>query len=125
MTTMKQTGDRGECCAAEFLQSGGFRIVEQNFYSRFGEIDIIAENQQYILFVEVKTRVKGGLASPAAAVTPQKQRRILKTAEIYLLSHPGELQPRFDVIEVFTAPNGEVAGLNHLENAFWVGSAHR
>ena len=113
------TGEAGEKHIAKLLKRRGFRILERNFRSRFGEIDIIAENRQYILFVEVKTREKGGLVRPFEAITPAKQRRLLLTAEIYLAAHPVTTQPRFDAAAVYTE-QGKIVGEEYLENVFGV-----
>ena len=93
MTDKKKLGDRGEDYTARHLEKQGFHIVE----SRYGEIDIIAENEEYLLFVEVKTRKAGSMVPGEAAVTPQKQQKLRFTAESYLLEHPTDRQPRFDV----------------------------
>lgn len=114
-----RSGPFGETCAAEYLREHGFRILERNYRSRFGEIDIIAENDQYIVFTEVKTRQISSLAGPEEAVTPGKQKKIAKTALLYLQKHPTRLQPRFDVIGIVTSGDGPtVQSLRHVENAF-------
>lgn len=82
------SGAAGEVLAARFLREKGYTIQAANVRSRFGEIDIIAADTQYIAFVEVKTRSEGALYAPREAVTPAKQRRILATAAQYLCSHP-------------------------------------
>lgn len=111
------SGKAGEEYVCRLLKRRGYRILVQNYRCRFGEIDIIAEKRPYIVFVEVKTREKGSLASPWEAVTPEKQRKIIRTAEWYLSSHPIQLQPRFDVAAVETE-NGRMTGTEFLENAF-------
>lgn len=117
--TKGKTGRRGEDEAARFLSGRGYRIVTRNFHSRYGEIDIIAENGDYIVFAEVKTRVKGSMLLPREAVDAKKQSRIIMTAKMYLSCHDiGKLQPRFDVIEVTTGSNSEIKKINNIENAF-------
>ena len=113
-------GAAGEVLAARFLRDAGYTLVGANYRSRFGEIDIIAEDDEYIAFVEVKTRGEDALYAPREAVTAQKQERIRKTALLYLQNHPTPLQPRFDVIEVVTKPGKAVSALRleHLQNAF-------
>ncbi|MCI1964636.1 MAG: YraN family protein [Oscillospiraceae bacterium] len=114
-----RSGPAGETCAAEYLKKSGFQIVERNYRSRFGEIDIIAENGQYIVFAEVKTRQMSSIAEPEAFVTPAKQKRIAKTALLYLQKHPTRLQPRFDVIGIVMGESGtSVLSLHHLKDAF-------
>lgn len=111
------TGMAGEEHIAKLLRSRGFEILERNYSCRFGEIDIIARDWQYIVFVEVKTRERGGLVSPFESITPQKQRRILLTAGLYLTEHATKLQPRFDAAAVYTE-KGRITGEEYLENAF-------
>lgn len=111
------TGKAGEAHIAKLLKKNGYRILEKNYHSRFGEIDIIGENGQYIVFVEVKTRERGSMVSPLEAITPAKQRRLILTAETYLGLHPSGLQPRFDAAAVYTE-NGRIVGEEYLENAF-------
>lgn len=112
-------GPLGEKYAAEYLRDQGFQILERNYRSRFGEIDIIAENSQYIVFAEVKTRQMSILAEPEEAVTSGKQKKIARTALLYLQKHPTRLQPRFDVIGIVTAgTNSTVRSLHHVKDAF-------
>ena len=120
MRKSAKRGFAGEDLTAEYLKEKGFIITERNFHSRFGEIDIIAENEQYILFVEVKTRREGALVSPADAVDHHKQQKIIMTAGTYLSRTLCELQPRFDVaqITVRTVGGREEFSLSYLENAF-------
>lgn len=114
-----KSGPFGEQCAAEYLERKGFRILARNYHSRFGEIDIIAENSRYIIFAEVKTREKFAMVAPEEAVTPAKQTKIAKTALMYLRKNQTRLQPRFDVIGVVTSANGnQVRSIHHIENAF-------
>lgn len=112
------TGQVGERYAAKQLKKMGYKILYKNYHSRFGEIDIVAANSQYIVFVEVKTRMeKGSLIHPFEAITPQKRAKILATARAYLMVHTETRQPRFDVAAVFTE-NGKVTDFQYLENAF-------
>ena len=117
MENKKLTGRRGEAAAAEFLKSEGYRIVGMNYSCRFGEIDVIAENREYIVFAEVKTRKNADFAQAREFVTAAKQQRIAATAQLWLQSNPTEKQPRFDVIEVYGA-HGSAERINHIENAF-------
>lgn len=119
-------GAAGEVIAARFLRDKGYTITAANVHSRFGEIDIIAKNQKYIVFVEVKTRREDAIYAPREAVTAAKQRRIISTASMYLKSHPTPLQPRFDVIEVVTATDDpmKVSELNHLMGAYEMEGLH-
>lgn len=113
----QKAGRTGEDYAAEWLIEHGYRIIARNYCSRFGEIDIIAENSQYIIFVEVKTREDGSMVSPAEAVTLSKQKKILLTAQEYLQKNLSPLQPRFDVAAVTTL-HRKPLGLQYFSNAF-------
>lgn len=113
---MNRRGEAGEHAARKFLEKKGYCVVSTNYRSRFGEIDIIATTRQYIVFVEVKTRSVGAIARPMEFVDRPKQRRIQKTAMLYLASHPTSLQPRFDVIEVLAEEKKNT--IRHLQNAF-------
>ena len=115
------SGALGERFTAEQLQGQGYTILERNYHSRYGEIDIIAERSPYIVFVEVKTRRDSHLVSPLEAVTAAKQEKIRKTALCYLQEHPQaqSLQPRFDVSAVYTSGDGKtVLRSRYLPDAF-------
>ena len=112
-------GAWGEHTARAYLERAGYRTVETNFRTRFGEIDIIAERGEYIVFVEVKTRKSDRFAAAREYFTSAKQRRIIATAELWLRQHPTVLQPRFDAVEVYGGEGATSAPrINHLENAF-------
>ena len=113
-------GAVGEILAARFLRDKGYTLLASNYRCRFGVIVMSAADRAYIAFVEVKARSEGALFAPREAVTPSKQRRLLKTASLYLMQHPSPLQPRFDVIEIVTAAGSpmQVVQLDHLMDAF-------
>lgn len=117
---MPQNGALGERFAAEYLQKQGYYILDTNFHTRFGEIDIIAQKGDILAFVEVKTRAATMLEAPEAAVTPAKRRKIITAALQYLQTHPADLQPRFDVVAITTASKTafKVLDIVHLTNAF-------
>ncbi len=116
------TGSAGEEYAVEVLTRKGYEIITRNYHSRFGEIDIICKNDKYIAFVEVKTRGKNAVSLGREAVTPSKQRKIIKTALNYLtLKNVTDLQPRFDIIEITVKERVRAV---HIENAF-DGSSYR
>ena len=117
MNIKRVKGDVGEALAARWLKRHRYRVLEQNYACRYGEIDIIAQKGGLLCFVEVKTREVGSYGRPAEAVDYRKQQRILKTANVYLAQHPCDLQPRFDVAEVIT-DHGRCSEINYIENAF-------
>ena len=116
----KSLGSFGEDKAALYLRRQGYSIVERNFSCRFGEVDIIASKGNFIVFVEVKLRKNSDFALAREFVTVSKQRRIISTASLWLSIKRCELQPRFDVIEIY-APDGvnsRKLQINHIEDAF-------
>ena len=96
----RAAGNLGEDAVCAYLERQGAEILCRNFTVRGGEIDIIAKQGEYLLFVEVKTRRPGAMVSGAAAVDAKKQAHLIHAAEQYLLRNPVDLQPRFDVAEV-------------------------
>ena len=114
--TAKTIGDKGENVALNYCLSKGYELVERNYRSRYGEIDIILKDDQYIIFAEVKTRKYDSIATPSEFVDNRKRKRILMTAAIYLDENPTDLQPRFDVIEIIY---DTFIHINHIENAFY------
>lgn len=86
--TTRDSGNLGERIAGEFLKKKGYKILGRNFRSKFGEIDIIAQEAGALVFVEVKTRWSKKFGAPEEAVTPWKLRSIIKTGEYYKLLHP-------------------------------------
>ena len=119
MANPKQpVGDFGENIAAAHLEQHGYEIIARNFRSRFGEIDLIAQNDRFLLFVEVKTRGPNPRVTGEEAVDYHKQRRLRLAAEYYLTKHNPTRQPRFDVICVDTARDGQVVAVRWIENAF-------
>ena len=106
--------------AGIYLRKKRYKLLAQGYRCRFGEIDLIAANRKYLLFVEVKTRKSADFAQAREFVDMRKQARIRSTAEMYLAQNPTKLQPRFDVIEVY-APQGHKTVdplINHIEGAF-------
>lgn len=113
-------GRWGEETAAAYLRRKWYRIVEKNYTTRFGEIDLIARNRRFLVFVEVKLRKNDAHGAARDFVTAAKQDRLRKTAELWLSEHPTLLQPRFDVIEVYAPQGSETTKpkIVHLRDAF-------
>lgn len=120
MARSKLSGAWGEALAAEYLRKRHYKIVAAGFRSRFGEIDLIAQDKKYLAFVEVKLRKTADFAKAREYVDRRKQDKIRVTASMYLSENPTNLQPRFDVIEIY-APDGTLTlhpEINHMEDAF-------
>ena len=120
MNSSKLRGAWGEALAAEYLRQKRFKIDAAGYSCKFGEIDLIASNRQYLIFVEVKLRKSANFAAAREYVDIRKQNRIRMTASLYLSQHPTKLQPRFDVIEIY-APEGihtTHPEILHMEDAF-------
>ncbi|MCD7723673.1 MAG: YraN family protein [Clostridiales bacterium] len=116
---MNQLGMAGEIKACEYLQKRRYKLLCSNYKSRFGEIDLVMSRGKYICFIEVKMRSVNSIAAPREFVDESKQQKIVKSALMYLQQYPTELQPRFDVVEVYSK-NGEIKSIKHLENAYQV-----
>jgi len=113
-------GPWGEGLAAEYLRKKKYKILACNYRTRFGEIDIIARTGKILAFVEVKLRKSSSYVLAREYVDYQKQNRLRSSAELWLSENQTELQPRFDIIEIY-APDGIQTidpKLIHLEDAF-------
>ena len=115
-------GKAGEDFVAQYLKSKGYIIIKRNWRdSRYGEIDIVAENQECIAFVEVKTRKKDALVSGLEAVDFNKQQRIKNASQTFMRRLRTNLPPRLDVAEitVLSEKDGKFQfEINYIENAF-------
>lgn len=113
-------GAWGEAVAAQYLRGKRCEIVAAGYHSRFGEIDLIVKDRKFLAFVEVKLRKSSDFARALEHVDRKKQDKIRITASMYLSQNPTQLQPRFDVIEIY-APEGTLTKnpqINHIEDAF-------
>jgi putative endonuclease len=117
----KKLGNRGEKIAAKFLRKQGYRIIEKNYNSRLGEIDIVAKEDESIAFVEVKTRRSTDFGLPEEALSYDKRRRLSKLALGYLAHRRiKDTNCRFDVVSILMDTN-KVRKVNHIKlikNAF-------
>jgi putative endonuclease len=117
-----QHGKWGEEVALEHLLGRGYYLVARSIRSRFGEIDLIVKDKNFIVFVEVKTRKNSSFAHAREYVGKLKQRKIIATASYWLSKRSYKLQPRFDVIEVYAPDGAETKDpeIIHIDNAFEV-----
>ena len=112
MTNKKNIGNLGESKSIEYLEKNYYQIIERNFFCRFGEIDIIARDGNYLVFVEVKYRKSENYGMPIEAVDFRKQNKIRGVANYYLLKTGYNKAVRFDIIGIL----GEK--ITHIKNAF-------
>ena len=111
-------GKWGESLALEFLLQNEYTAVDRGYRSRFGEIDLIVRNDEYLVFVEVKLRRNAKFAQAREFVGKSKQDKLRATAEIWLSKNETQLQPRFDVIEIYAPNEQKTPEIIHIENAF-------
>lgn len=124
--TTTEIGRYGEKLAAKFLKKNRYKIIAKNSHQSHNELDIVAVNKEYIVFVEVKTRsvaedLYSDYGTPAEAVTFSKQKRLITAARSFLSKNKKyyKKQPRMDIIEVYlNKENGKTLKINHFENAF-------
>ncbi len=113
----RQVGKSGEDRAVRFLKKKGYRIIERNYRCIFGEIDLVATDQDEIVFVEVKSRRSKDFGNPEAAVDIKKQKKISRIAMNYLAEKElGDHNARFDVVAIHFLPEGERVEI--IKNAF-------
>lgn len=117
MGKTQKTGALGESFAAGYYEKNGFKIVARNYHSRYGEIDVIAENDFYIVFCEVKTRSVNAVVRPSDNVGKAKIKKLTLTAMKYLSDSGNDKQPRFDVFEVWQS-NGDIVKYELIDGAF-------
>lgn len=112
-----EAGRKGEEFAAGYYRKKGYEITAMNYHSRYGEIDVIAENDTEIIFCEVKTRCAQARSNPSDAVDFKKQQKLTLTANSYLEKTGNGKMPRFDVFEVWQK-DGRIYKFNNIEDAF-------
>ena len=123
--TRQIRGSLGEQIAVDHLEARGYEIVQRNFRTRFGELDIVAADEGALVFCEVKTRVANGRTGPVMpldAIGEQKRQRIRRMAAQWLAEsgaeRPVRADLRFDAIGVVIEPDGRLVALEHIEGAF-------
>lgn len=120
ITVKRRIGNIGEDIVADYLKSKGYIISHRNFYCKYGEIDIIAEDRKNVRYVEVKTRKEYSVVKGADAVDNIKQSKILAAAEVYKYRSFCSLTPHYDVAEVTVVGGGEDKEyeINYIADAF-------
>ena len=109
----KELGKWGEEQALKYLKRSGYKILKRNYKNPFGEVDIIAEKDDTVAFIEVKTRLSENYGAPSEAVNNRRRNKYIQAAKYYFYGKQIEKTVRFDIIEIL---RGEI---NHIENAFY------
>jgi len=117
MAESHELGQKGEELAADYLKNNGYKILFRNWKWGRNEIDIIAENKEYVIFTEVKTRSADYYLPPSAAVTHEKQKAIIRAADGYIQRYNINKEGRFDVITIIKGENN--FDIEHIEGAFY------
>lgn len=121
MISSREKGNFGEDAAVNYLIGNGYTILDRNYRSRYGEIDIIAEDGGYIAFVEVKARKNFEMGLPCEAVNYHKQRQVIRMALMYIASKKiSDCPMRFDVVEI-VGDGCEVRYIRLIKDAFQAG----
>lgn len=118
MAIQQEVGNRGEQIAIDYLTEKGYKILEHNWYFRKKEIDIIAEKEDFIVIIEVKSRSVGFQENPRDAVNMKKQRFLIQAANAYVNKYNINLEVRFDIITVVFFNEHEYK-LKHIDDAFY------
>lgn len=119
LDSRKELGAKGEKLAAKFLKRGGYRIIQSNYRCKLGEIDIIAERDRTIVFVEVRTKQTEEFGPPQYSINAAKRRQISKAALSYIREkNLVEQSCRFDVIGITFSSKSRKPKIEHIENAF-------
>ena len=114
LTTRKKLGNQAEDEACAFLLKQGFTLLDRNFSTKLGEVDLIMQDGESLVFIEVRYRKNADFGGAAASITPKKQKRIIKAALAYSQKHAPQSALRFDVVTI----EGEDRRLDYIENAF-------
>ncbi len=117
MTTHNDLGKKGEIAAKQYLSEKGLEIIAENWRYGKGEIDIIAMQDNTIIFVEVKTRSSDYFGNPELSVSLKKQRQIIKTANAYIELNEINNEARFDIVAIVM--NKTATRIEHIENSFY------
>ncbi len=113
---MNPSGAEAELVAARYLQQQGMKVIERNYQTRYGEIDLIMQDGSTLVFVEVRLRSNPGFGGAAMSITPAKQKKIIRSAEQYLQTH-GSTNCRFDVVLMQSAHQNDIQWITHAFDA--------
>ena len=117
LTPKKKVGNQAEDQALHYLKNQGMQLIKRNFATKAGEVDLIMQDGESLVFIEVRYRKNTDFGGAAASITPKKQQRIIKAALAYQQYHAPQSSMRFDVVAI----EGDNRELNHIINAFGTG----
>jgi len=117
MAESHNLGQKGENAAVEYLKNSGYRILNRNWKAGKLELDIVAENKDFVVFIEVKTRSEDFLMHPETAINREKQRSMIYAADNYIQRNNITKESRFDIITIIK--KGESFEIKHTEDAFY------
>jgi len=118
MSQHNEVGKIGEQLAKEFLEKKGYKIIEQNYKTKYAEIDLIGENKKTLVFVEVRTKIGENFGAPEDTINKQKLWKILQNAKTYSAFKKWKGPERIDAICIVLKPNLAIERLNHYENIY-------
>lgn len=120
MVTTREQGEATEKLAAQYLKEQGLKLLDKNFHSRFGELDLVMLDNENLVFVEVRYRRSNNFGSGAETITASKQSKLMKTASVYLQQHAkmNQYPARFDVVSISGSVETGKLEFNWIENAF-------
>lgn len=117
MTYQRKIGDKGEQIAADYLKDRGYQLLDKNFITRYGELDLVAFEGGTVVFVEVKTRTSTTFGLPEASITPAKMERIQNSALLWLQAHPEAPEDwRIDVVAIIMSHQNDMTDIQHFIN---------
>lgn len=111
-------GRKGEEIACNYLEKKGYGVVERNFRTRFGEIDIVCYDKKILVFVEVKTKIGHDFGEPEEMVNRSKVGKVKRMAEVYLQDNNLDVACRIDVVAIVLFPDGKIESIKHHEAVY-------
>jgi putative endonuclease len=114
----KVTGNKGEILASDYLEKKGYRVIERNFRTRFGEIDIVCQDAQTLVFVEVKTKIGHDFGEPEEMVNKRKISQVKRMGEVYLQDKGLSVACRVDVVAIVLNDDGSVEKMEHYQAVY-------
>ncbi len=118
MTYQREIGNKGEQIAADHLKDKGYQLLDHNFHTRYGELDLVMLDKGMVVFVEVKTRTSETFGSPEESITSSKMEHIQNTGLLWLQEHEESPEDwRIDVVSILLNRNGQLKNIEHFINA--------